>query len=48
MIVESNNTIAIDVLGDFLKNLAPVLQPNEKQSQNQNQLHLVRAIFPAL
>ena len=40
---ESNYAIA--TVSDWLKNLAPVFQPNEKQ--NQNQSHLVRAIFTA-
>ena len=47
MTVESNYVIAIATLSDWLKRLAPVFQlTNEKQ--NQNQLQLVRVIFPAL
>ena len=44
MTVESTYAIAIATIIDWLKNLAPVFQTNEKQ--NQNQLHHVRAIFP--
>ena len=44
--VESNNAIAIDVLGDWLKNLAPIFFSSNEE-RNQNKLHLVWAIFPA-
>ena len=39
-------TIAIATLSYWVKNLAAVFQP--VRSKNQNQSHLVRAIFPAL
>ena len=45
MTVESNYVIAIAVLSDWLKRLAPV---SNNENQNQNQPHLVRVIFPAL
>ena len=46
MTVESNYVIAIATLSDWLKRLAPVFSTNE--TQNQNQSHRVRVIFPAL
>ena len=46
MTVESNYVSAIATLSDWLKSLAPVLLANWKH--NQNQWHLVRAIFAAL
>ena len=44
MTVESDCTIAIATLGDWLKNSHANFSTNGKQ--NQNQWHLERAIFP--
>ena len=46
MNVESNDAIAIAVLGDWLKILVTVSQP--MISKTENQAHLVGVIFPAL
>ena len=46
MTVESNYAVAIATLGDWLKKSRASFSTNKKQ--NQNQSHLVRAIFPAL
>ena len=50
MIAKNNLAIAIPIaiakLSDWVKNLAAVFQP--MRSKNQNQSHLVRAIFSAL
>ena len=46
MTVESNYVIAIARLSDWLKRLAPDFSTNE--TQNQNHMHHVRVIFPAL
>ena len=45
--VDSNHTIAISTLSDWLNNSAPVFQPISEK-QNQNRSHIARAIFPAL
>ena len=45
MTVESNNMIAIATLSDWLKRLASF---STNETQNQNQSHHVRVIFPAL
>jgi len=46
MIVESNNAIAIDVLGDLLKNLAPVLQPMRSKAKTKTNRILCARFFP--
>ena len=45
--VDSNHTIAISTLNDWLNNSAPVFQPISEK-QNQNWSHIARAIFPTL
>ena len=46
MIVESNNAIATDVLGDLLKNLAPVLQPTRSKAKTKTNRILCARFFP--
>ena len=47
MTVESNYVIAIATLSDWLKRLGPA-SFSTNETQNQNQSHHVRVIFPAL
>ena len=51
MIVESNYPVTIETLSDWLKNLAPILQPMESKTKSKGTLLRtcdLHAIFPAL